>query len=231
MYGLCCALGVLNGAQGPQAFSPPVVQYILHEKLQSVQCPMSCVPDITVRASLLEIENITNAEAYMQHISISELCKSTGCDMADFPFKEKTKLLNMLAAHHTIGKSLAELHQFIEGLKVFNVLDTFREYPVEAANILQLPVNKMTADKLDNLFGFSLSPEGSNRNEKEKAILFNWRQLLEDVEEGDVVASVYDEKQNENVQISITLSAILAFITGSPSIPPLGFSPGAKHCL
>ena len=224
-YGLCCGLGILNGAQGPQAFSPPVVQYILNEKLELVTCPVSCVPDATIKANLKEIESLTDANAYASAVFKSAACRSVEYDNSEITLEKKVSFLNIVATHHTVAKSLAEIHQFIDGLKIFGVLDLLRQYPVEAADLFQFKTRRLTAEKIDSIFQSTLSPEGSNRHEKEMAILFNWRQFLEDVEQGDVISTTSDPLQEQDVKINVSLSAVLAFVTGSPAIPPLGFSP------
>ena len=88
---------------------------------------------------------------------------------------------------------------------------------------MQCSCNKLTAEMVDGLFKFNLSDEGSNKNQQEKSILFFWSQFLEDVERGDIQKEIGDS--NSRISIVVSLQAVLAFITGSTHIPPLGFHP------
>ena len=60
-YGLCCGLGILNGAVGPQFFSPPVVDYILHGDVNEVKCSIESIPNKAIRQKLEEVTDITDA--------------------------------------------------------------------------------------------------------------------------------------------------------------------------
>ena len=103
------------------------------------------------------------------------------------------------------------------------VLEILRNHPVESRVILQCSFNKLTAEMVDGLFTYNLSDEGSSKNQQEKSILFFWNQFLEDVERGDIKKEIGDS--NSRISIVVSLQAVLAFITGSTHIPPLGFHP------
>ena len=76
---------------------------------------------------------------------------------------------------------------------------------------------KLSAEDLDKLFTFELSPVGSNRRQKEEAIAMNTR-YLEDVEEGSVTSVLVDPDTDEEISASVDLSQILQFVTGAAEI-------------
>ena len=227
IYGVCCALAVINGAMGPQFFCPQVVDYILHGDIKMVQNTIDNLPNKSLKCKLQQLSNTSNESVFEKEMSliVSELHDSVGYISSNLSFQNKEEVLNSVALHYIITQNLCEINQFIDGLKSFGVLDVLRRNQNEARAILQVSHVKLTAEVVDDLFLFELSPDGSNRNQNEKAILFNWSQLLEDVENGLASSEVDDPYLNKEVHIEITLEAILAFITGSTGIPPLGFSP------
>ena len=107
-------------------------------------------------------------------------------------------------------------------------MDLLRRHPVEARAFLQVSHTTPTAEVVDGLFKFEMSDEGSNRNQNEQAILFNWNQFLEDVEHSLATSTVFDPCTNSQVQVQLSLQSVVACVTGSTGIPPLGFSPQPK---
>ena len=95
-------------------------------------------------------------------------------------------------------------------------------------HFLQVSHTTLTAEVVDGLFKFEMSDEGSKRNQNEQAILFNWNQFLEDVEHSLATSRVFDPCTNSQVHVQLSLKSVVAFVTGSTGIPPLGFSPQPK---
>ena len=81
-------------------------------------------------------------------------------------------------------------NQFIDGLKLYNVLDIIRAFPDSARSLFQkVGSKKLSAEDLDKLF---TSPVGSNRRQKEEAIVMNFTRYLEDIEEGSITSVLVD---------------------------------------
>ena len=226
IYGLCCGLALVNGAVGPQFFSPPVVDYILNGNVNSVKCSVESIPSKATRNKLEEIDSITDAKEFEDKV-----VTYFGDSLRDMGYAKpivisnKKEFLRTATIHYTLVHSICELNQFIDGLNVVGVLQILRNHPVESRAILQCSCNKLTAETVDGLFTYNLSDEGSNRNQQEKSILFFWSQFLEDVERGEIQKEVGDCDRNSRMSIVVSLQAVLSFITGSTHIPPLGFHP------
>lgn len=229
-YGICCALAIINGAVGPQFFCSPVVDYILSGNIRMVRCAIDNIPNKSVRNKLQHLMIATDDSTFDREIStlVKELPDDILYTKCNRTLKNKTEILNCIIMHYIISQNLCEISQFVEGLRTFGVLDTLRCHPNEARSIFQASEVVLTAKVVDALFNFELSPEGSNRNRNEKAILFNWCQFLEDVEHGLATIEVCNPRANEQVQVEITLKSVIAFVTGSSGIPPLGFTPKPK---
>ena len=98
-------------------------------------------------------------------------------------------------------------------------LDLVRSNPEQLREVFQYGNAMLTADLLDDIFQPLYSPEGSNKRVTEERIVFNFNQMLENVEKGKVVKEV-----GEN-EITISLSHILMFATGASEIPAIGHMP------
>ena len=77
----------------------------------------------------------------------------------------------------------------------------------------------LTTELVDNIFQPLFSPEGSNKRTKKEWLVFNFSQMLENVEKRKVV-----EEMSET-QVTINLSHILMFATGASEIPAIGLIP------
>ena len=111
--------------------------------------------------------------------------------------------------------SLSELEQLIDGLNNCNVLQLIRSNAEVFRMLFESSNQLLTAEIVDEVF----DPVGSSAFVEEQAIMFNFNQLLEDIEQGKV--SVVIEGQNFN----FTLGDILQFVTGCRDIPAIGFLP------
>ena len=58
---------------------------------------------------------------------------------------------------------------------------------------------------------------------KEEAIAVNFSRFLDEVEAGIVKCTLEDPLTNEKSEVTLLLSDILQFVTGSPVIPVTGF--------
>lgn len=225
-YGLCCALAIVNGCVGPQFFCPPVVDYILYGNVKYVKCSLDSIPNKSVKEKLKELNGIEQQHLFEERVAsnFAELLPEMGYTKP-VVFGEKTEFLRAATIHYTLAHCLCEIDQFVNGLDNVGVLQLLRDHPHEAREILQFTTSALKADLIDSLFSVHLSPEGSNKNTNEKTILFYWNQFLEDVEQGLVKTQIYDGNTLSYSTVNISLEAVLAFITGSRNIPPLGLHP------
>lgn len=63
-YGLCCGLAIVNGSVGPQFFSPPVVDYLLHGNFTHVKNHIDSIPNKDVKDKLKELNSIDDPELF-----------------------------------------------------------------------------------------------------------------------------------------------------------------------
>ena len=87
------------------------------------------------------------------------------------PWKIKM-ILFVVSFHYSLLSGLVELGQFLDGLKLGGLLELLCEHPIKACHLfMQNSENQLTAEKLDELFTFVLSPiEGAIRGQRKKLL-------------------------------------------------------------
>ena len=227
LYGKFCVWTILQGCTSPNFFAPPVVDYILYGTLEKVSFDVEYIPDRQIRDKLKELDSITDRDDFQREAEASrntDIRFDCGYSKPIVKYEDKEDLFHAICMHSTILASQTELNQFIDGLKLYNALDIIRAFPDSARSLLQnVGCKKLSAEDLDKLFTFELSPVGSNRRQKEEAIVMNFTRYLEDVEEGSITSVLVDPDTNEEINASVNLSQILQFVTGAAEIPPLRF--------
>ena len=118
---------------------------------------------------------------------------------------------------------MSEINQFVKGLNLYGLLDHLCQHPLKAHQLFLHTGNQLTAEKLDDLFMPVFLPRGSNKCTSEEAVSLNSSSYLEEVESGNITCNVVDFSTGQQSEMRLTLAAVLQFITGSSSIPAIGF--------
>ena len=224
IYGQLCYIAVMQGSPSPCFFAPSVVDYIVYGKIEKVETCIEDVPNQKVKQKLEELEKIEDPEAFSKRASFECSFRfKAGFSKPLITFEEKDKLFHAIALHYTLLSSLSEINQFMEGLNVHGLLDHLRKHPKQARRLFLYTENQLNAELVDDLFVPSFSPKGSNTRAAEELVSLNFTRYLEDVESGGVTCKIVDLNTNEESELQITLPALLQFITGSSSVPALGF--------
>lgn len=118
------------------------------------------------------------------------------------------------------------MEQFIKGLELFGLLDIIRQSPEKARALFQnCSQNQLSAESVDEMFHIVFSPEGGNKRPQEEAIAFNFNHYLEDIEASQVKGSLWDSATESVNEVIFSLGDVLQFVTGSASVPAVGFDP------
>lgn len=224
IYGQLCSMGIMQGSPSPCFFAPAIANYIVYGKINKVVTCIRDVPNPKVKQKLEDLEKIENPEVFKKVASFECSFRfKAGFSKAIVTIEEKSKLLHAIALHYTLLSSLSEVNQFIEGLNVHGFLDCLRQHPLEARELFMHAENQLTAEKVDDLFIPIFSPRGSNKRTTEEAVSLHFSRYLEEVESGEVSCKVVDFCTDQESEMRVTLAAVLQFITGSSSIPAVGF--------
>ena len=219
-FGKLTAKGLLQGSAGPNFFGITITDYILFGDVKCLNPPVEEVPPGELKDTLVKLQGTEDAEEFKSLASFGcDFRFSHGYTKPVVTLQEKDEFLKAISLHAIVLASLHELDQFIQGLTTCGILEMIRANPELFRPIFQLSKKKLTADLLDNIFLPLFSPGGSNKRVKEESVVFNFNQMLENVEKGKVVEEV------NGAEVTISLSDILMFATGACEVPAIGFSP------
>ena len=123
-----------------------------------------------------------------------------------------------------IRNSVLAISQIVDGISIFGFIDVIREYPEEASSLFQSTGKKSLSEEvIDDMFGPQLPDIGSNGCCYEESSLMTFTHFLEDLEAGNVTANVLCLEDNAILERVLNLKDFLQLVTGSPTIPILGF--------
>lgn len=71
-------------------------------------------------------------------------------------------------------------YRFCEGLSALGVLEKIRMHPESFWPLFCHVPSALTADRMEDIFSISLSPEGSNKRSAEEMVVTFWRDFLQD---------------------------------------------------
>ena len=218
-FGQLTALGLLQGSSGPRCFTQSVSDYIIYGNTDSLSPSIKEIPVDKVKDKMQQLEAIEDKDEF-RHIASFECDFRFDCGYSKpiINLEDKELFMKCTSLHYTILASLKELEQYIDGLKTCDLLTLIRQHPAAFKPVFQFS-NTLSAEVLDEMFLPQLSPMGSNKRVLEEALVFNFSQLLEDIEKGHVKEEV------DNQEVIIKLQDILMFVTGAECIPAIGFSP------
>ena len=106
------------------------------------------------------------------------------------PFADKGKIVSDLSLHYSVLISLAELEQLQRGLALQTFSSLIETNPTVMRKAFQ-PPEQITSTFIQDLFVPSLSQKGSNKWEKEEAIVMRWIQYLANIAGVYVCTCVY----------------------------------------
>ena len=117
-------------------------------------------------------------------------------------------IVRSVCMEFVVIRSTHEMAQFQEGMDTLLVGSLIKLHHSLLKQLFTYSSHQVTAQDLIYLLVPAYSSRGSNAREEEEAIMLNWNDYLQDLE-GD--------------RSALTPSSVLAFVTGSPTIPPMGF--------
>ena len=151
-------------------------------------------------------------------------------------------IVRIVCMEFVVVRSAHEMAQFQEGLDTLHVASLLKLHPSTIEQLFTYSCRQVTAHDLIHLLIPVYSPRGSNAREEEEAIILNWNDYLQDLEGVEtllvsrtrartgcdtftrhipgIIGLFYSVAGTES---EISPSSVLSFVTGSPTIPPMGF--------
>ena len=149
MYGQLCSLAILQGSPAPSFLSPTLADYIVFGELSRAQSRIDDVCDKEVRDKLKGLKSIEDPEEFKRIASFEcALRFDAGFCKPIVTIEDKVKMLHVITLHYTLLQSLAEVNQFIEGLKLNGLLECMRQHPYEARKLFIYEITRFQEKNL-----------------------------------------------------------------------------------
>ncbi|KAK2558696.1 G2/M phase-specific E3 ubiquitin-protein ligase [Acropora cervicornis] len=204
--GLMLAMSLVHGGPAPHFLSPIMFQALISD--QPVTVSLQDVYDHELRSlleSLQESETVEKAKRCLLQSNLSTVLDLAGT--LGMPLKTLDDVKRMVATTaqwFVLGRCKPALEVFRDGLSALGVLGAAKEHPDSLRPLFCDLPEKLTAERMEELFQAKTSPAGSSKAVTESLVLSRWSDFLQDVEDED---------------IGITLSDILFFTTGCRVLP------------
>ncbi|XP_074959371.1 G2/M phase-specific E3 ubiquitin-protein ligase [Phalacrocorax aristotelis] len=203
--GKMIAVSLVHGGPSPGFFSKTLFNCLVYGP-ENVKPALEDVADVDVAQTIKMIKHANNLSSLQSTIhDCYELLAAAGCLRPITALCDKNMLVNDILIHHVIKRIISPLESFRQGLKTLGVLEKMQMHPDAFSSILCHKPERLSAETLCDLFTIHSSSEVN----KVESVDF-WMGYLQDVERGES---------------AVTLEDILLFVTGSFSIPPIGFDP------
>ncbi|NWZ18310.1 G2E3 ligase, partial [Asarcornis scutulata] len=203
--GKMIAVSLVHGGPSPGFFSKILFNCLVYGP-ENVKPNLDDVVDIDVAQTIKKIKYSSSLSSLQSTIhECYDFLAAAGCLRPITDFCDKNMLVNDLLTYHVIKRIISPLESFRQGLKTLGVLEKMEMHPVAFSSIFCHKPERLSAETLCDLFTIHCSS-----GVKEVGGADFWMGYLQDVESGESV---------------VTLEDILYFVTGSFSIPPIGFDP------
>ncbi|KFP58994.1 G2/M phase-specific E3 ubiquitin-protein ligase, partial [Cariama cristata] len=203
--GKMIAVSLVHGGPSPGFFSKTLFNCLVYGP-ENVKPALEDVADVDVAQTIKMIKYANSLSSLQSTIhDYYEFLAAAGCLRPVTALCDKHMLVNDILIHHVIKRIISPLESFRQGLKTLGVLEKMQMHPDVFSSILCYKPERLSAEIICDLFTIHSSSDVN----KVKGADF-WMAYLQDVESGESV---------------VTLEDILLFVTGSFSIPPIGFDP------
>uniref|UniRef100_A0A8B9C3A5 G2/M-phase specific E3 ubiquitin protein ligase n=1 Tax=Anser brachyrhynchus TaxID=132585 RepID=A0A8B9C3A5_9AVES len=203
--GKMIAVSLVHGGPSPGFFSKILFNCLVYGP-ENVKPNLEDVADTDVVQTIKKIKYANSLSSLQSTIhECYDFLAAAGCLRPITALCDKNMLVNDLLTHHVIKRIISPLESFRQGLKTLGVLEKMEMHPVAFSSIFCHKPERLSAETLCDLFTIHCSS-----GVKEVGGADFWIGYLQDVESGESV---------------VTLEDILYFVTGSFSIPPIGFDP------
>lgn len=206
--GRSMAVSLVHGGPPPNFLSSTIYNLLVNGSANAV---LDDIADSDLYEKVKKVaESTTVDDTEKAKAPLIDYMATAGCLRIIRTLRDRDDLVQDIINFHVIHRVQGPFQRFCEGLKTLGVLDKVKNYPESFRPLFCHEPVKLTADAMENLFRFKLSPVGSNKRAAEEMVVTFWRDYLQDSEE------------EEGPQ---KLQRILAFATGASVVPPIGFSP------
>ena len=211
LAGKLVAWSVLQGCNGPRCSSEVGYNLCRGVAVDPV-IAIEAIADVGMKTILNAIEASTSEKEFADVLekSADQIAGYGYSNIYIAKLANKDDIVHSLLKQHFVYGVHAEYAQFIEGMNtVGNFGNVVLANKSVFDNILSNKQEKLTAAKFKSLYELNTSEQGSNSRQQEESTIYCFEVFLKDLEEGE--------------RDGLALEDLLVFITGSDTVPPLGF--------
>ena len=205
--GLMIAMSLVHGGLAPHFLSPVMFQALLSD--QPLTVPLQDVYDHELKSSLkslIDCDTVEKAKSCTVDGNLSTVLELAGTlAMPIQTLDDVKKMVVATSQWFVLGRCKPALESFREGLSALGVLEAVKRYPDSFRPLFCDVPEKLTAERMEQLFRPTSSPVGSSKALTESLVLSRWGDYLQDIEDAE--------------DSDITLSDILFFTTGCKVLP------------
>ena len=215
LVGQLIAWSILQGCSGPKCLSMSIYNFISGKTVDDNL--HQHIIDEDLKEILAVLNRTSNDESFNEFLDkySDRICDYGYVNIYITKYGDKLDICNALLKHQFKFSVLAEIQQFKDGM---NVIGNFGECIWNNNNVFESILSDkqedLTWQKFKELFSNDYSEVGSNKRIVENETIYSWEMFLQDVNEKEV---------------DVKFGDLLIFITGTNSIPPLGFT--NKPCI
>ncbi|KFQ21211.1 G2/M phase-specific E3 ubiquitin-protein ligase, partial [Mesitornis unicolor] len=200
--GKMIAVSLVHGGPFPGFFSKTLFNCLVCGP-ENVKPALEDVADVDVAQTIKMIKHANSLSSLQSTVhNCYEFLAAAGCLRPITALSDKNTLVDDILICHVIKRVISPLESFRQGLETLGVLEKMQIHPDAFASVLCHKPEKLSAETICELFTIHSSSDVNKVD--------FWMGYLQDVESGESV---------------VTLEDILLFVTGSFSIPPIGFDP------
>ncbi|PIK43786.1 putative G2/M phase-specific E3 ubiquitin-protein ligase-like [Apostichopus japonicus] len=211
--GTMIAVILVHGGPSVSFFSKTTYNVIAYG-FSAAETDTEDIGDPEIKNQITAILKATSKEELENAISKAEvLIAMAGCFRQIKHLHDQIGLGRDLTRFYLVNRVRSAYESFLEGMKALNLLGAIRESPKVFEPCFHGEDIKITADIMENIFVYDLSPEGSNKRAMEENAVAFWLDFLLDIQENNS---------------SVTFENILVFATGLDKVPVTGFDPSPR---
>ncbi|XP_058854362.1 uncharacterized protein LOC117398677 [Acipenser ruthenus] len=222
---------LVQGGEPPAFLARCVVDYILTGDVMKVCVNTDDIPDTLLRESLKKIEQSTDDSELEE---VLQLCDSWRFTVPNpVTMTNRLQFVRIATLYTVILQRQSCLNQIMDGLAYYEVLQLLRKKPCMRSLLdgQSADSGAITAESVINLLKPSYSVLGSNRRQREEILVVKFRDILHSIQDKELGDRLKDRELTEaekDFVNALRLGHILAFATGSSTIPAMGFNPNPK---
>ncbi|XP_053386140.1 uncharacterized protein LOC128550670 isoform X2 [Mercenaria mercenaria] len=212
--GQMVVMGILSGHPGPRNLLNHVVDFIVSGKTGELSdIPVDKMERLDAVSAIKEISDCADCNVVEKYGDLLE-----ACGFRQLVTTENRKdAVSAIKNYYLLNRFIPSLLQFMEGLKLHNLLEMFKKYPGQACTFL-LKTDHVESLKVKEFFKPVYSQIQAEK-EAEEVVIFNFHQFLKKLERGKVLCTRIDVDTDTSTDEVLDMGNLMQALIGCPAFP------------